>query len=310
VAGDCFCFGAVVDRRSPGYKNLPIYLSVAGPSSSVDAVWAKLAQGKEVTIVPDDKNAAAIYLQPNAAGLYTRFQRKIETVGIDHLILIHEDAAEVDYSDLKDAPTTYLLCTSTQQKIAKLGDIVRHVVKIAVFDPWLDYVYEEGLRRGLVRGCISYGVKALAVKLDVRGWTAVITEGLAGKQIAFPNSVEPVSIPVQPQAVPSLADQLRELLHDTFLSYYGKVDETLLGTLTQELSDCATAMTSYIDFWRRPTLELQLQSKIKVMLDDHDFLSDDRLGVVVERIMNLLRSEAGEPTHLPALPAADNVEPS
>src|SRR5450432_1835406 len=108
VVGDCYCMGVVVDRRPPSYKNIPIYISVAGPATSVEALWAKLSQGKETSVVPDGKHATPIYLQPNGAGLYTRFQKKIDTVGIDHLILIHENMAEPDYQSTADAPITYL----------------------------------------------------------------------------------------------------------------------------------------------------------------------------------------------------------
>ena len=40
VVGDCSVFGAAL------YDNQPVYLDIAGPATSVEAVWAKLAQGK------------------------------------------------------------------------------------------------------------------------------------------------------------------------------------------------------------------------------------------------------------------------
>src|SRR5450432_2800463 len=131
VVGDCYCFGVVVDRRPPAYKNIPIYLSVAGPATSVEALWAKLSQGKETSVVPDDPAQNAIYLEPNRGGLYTRYQKKIEALGIDHLILIHDTLAEPQYrpADDKDDPaTTYLLCVSDEQRRAKLGEHVRKTV--------------------------------------------------------------------------------------------------------------------------------------------------------------------------------------
>jgi len=41
VVGDCFVFGAAL------HDNRPVYLDIAGPATSVEAVWARLAQGKE-----------------------------------------------------------------------------------------------------------------------------------------------------------------------------------------------------------------------------------------------------------------------
>src|SRR5258708_31075588 len=125
VVGDCYCMGVLVDRRPPSYKNIPIYLSAVGPATSVEALWAKLPLGKETSVVPDDRDQPSIYLEPNKGGLYTRYQKKIEALGVDHLILVHEDMSEPPYpstgSDKADVAATYMLCTSDEQRLAQLG---------------------------------------------------------------------------------------------------------------------------------------------------------------------------------------------
>jgi hypothetical protein len=189
VVGDCYCLGVVVDRRPPTYKNIPIYVGVAGPATSVEALWAKLSQGKEASIVPDDPSKSAIYLEPNKGGLYTRYQKKMEELGIDHLLLIHEDMMEPAYptaSTDNEPATTYVLCVSDEQSRAKLGEHVRKSVKVAVFDDWLDYLYSEGRSRGLIRDCVGHGVEAFAFKLDPLKWTEVITSGLASSALRLP----------------------------------------------------------------------------------------------------------------------------
>ena len=57
-----YCFGAAVHLDPETHKAVPVYLDIAGPATSVEVAWARLVQGKELTIVPD--NAPAIYLQP------------------------------------------------------------------------------------------------------------------------------------------------------------------------------------------------------------------------------------------------------
>ena len=192
VVGDCYCLGVVVDRRPPSYKSIPVYISVVGPATSVEALWAKLSQGKETSVVPDDRQQPTIYLEPNKGGLYTRYQKKIEALGVDHLVLVHEDMAEPCYpsaeDDKADSATTYLLCTSDEQRLAKLGEHVRKTVKVAVFDAWFEYLYQEGQKRGLVRECMGFGVQAAAIRLDAVKWTGVITAGLAEQAIQFPAS--------------------------------------------------------------------------------------------------------------------------
>lgn len=189
VVGDCYCFGVVVDRRPPTYKNIPIYISVAGPATSVEALWAKLSQGKETAVVPDDRGQPSIYLEPNKGGLYTRYQKKIDWLGIDHLVLLHEDLAEPQYpaaNEAKEVALTYVLAVSEAQRRAKLGEHVRKMVKVAVFETWFDYLYSEGRSRGLVRDCAGFSLEAFSVRLDALKWTDIITAGLAAKRIQFP----------------------------------------------------------------------------------------------------------------------------
>ncbi len=188
VVGDCYCFGVVVDRRPPTYKSIPIYLSVAGPATSVEALWAKLSQGKETSIVPDDNEGKAIYLEPNKGGLYVRCQKKLDALGIDHLILVHTDMAEPRYpvvGDDQEPATTYLLCTSDSQRCAKLGEHVRKTVKVAVFEDWFPYLYREGRTRGLVRNCIGYGIEGVAITLNAPKWTEIIRDGLHTAKLTF-----------------------------------------------------------------------------------------------------------------------------
>lgn len=190
VVGDCYCFGVALDRRPPTYKNIPIYINVAGPATSVEALWAKLSQGKETSIVPDDRSQSPIYLEPNKGGLYTRYQKKIECLGIDHLILVHEDMAEPQYPTTgkdQEPATTYVLSLSEEQARAKLGEHVRKTVKVAVFDQWFEYLYSEGRSRGLVRDCVGYAVGAMAVKLEPVKWTEAIVDGLRDNRINLPS---------------------------------------------------------------------------------------------------------------------------
>src|SRR5262249_43305687 len=140
-------------------------------------------------VVPEDRALASIYLEPNKGGLYTRYQKKIDWLGIDHLVLVHEDLAEPAYpvaGEAKEVGLTYILAVSEAQRRAKLGEHIRQTVKVAVFEMWFDYLYTEGRSHGLVRDCVGYGLDACSVRLDVLKWTEIITTGLTAKRIQFP----------------------------------------------------------------------------------------------------------------------------
>ena len=176
VVGDCYVFGAALHGVAP------VYLDVAGPATSVEAVWAKLSQGKEARIVPD--TGLSIVLQPPKPGLFARFQRKIEGLGIDHLLLVHKAIAEPHYAELT---TTYILHTNTERTAAILGQHVTRLVKVAVFPAWHTYLLAQGRAERLVQPCIGYGgVQAESVTLDADAWTRLIQTGLAAGDLQLP----------------------------------------------------------------------------------------------------------------------------
>ena len=176
VVGDCFVFGAAL------HDNQPVYLDVAGPATSVEAAWAKLTQGKETRIVPDE--GASIVLQPPEPGLYTRFQRKIDGLGIDHLLLVHKAITDPVYSELT---TTYLLFMDKEQATAILGDHIAKLVKVAVFPAWHSFLVQQGRQERLIQRCTCYGgVTVHSVTLDVDAWTRIIQCGLSSGTITLP----------------------------------------------------------------------------------------------------------------------------
>lgn len=188
VVGDCHCFGLATHFKLPIGKAVPIFLNVTGAASSTDALWAKLAQGKPSSVVRyEPKDAPSLPLEPDDAGLYVRYQKRIEGLGIDHLLLVHRALAAPEYPTSHEATSAYLLWLNDTQGIAKLGEHVRKTVKVAVFDEWHPYLHQEGRQRGLIKDLTCYGgLSALALTLDPIRWTALIAEGLHTRAISLP----------------------------------------------------------------------------------------------------------------------------
>ncbi len=179
VVGTAYCFGVAVHHDPETHKAIPVYLDIAGPATSVEAAWARLAQGKELTVVPD--NAPAIYLQPAEAGTLKRYQRRFPELAVDQLVLVHTAAVEVPTEGV-----TFQIETSPEQAVAALAGQVRALVKVAVFPAWHEYLMRRGQAERLIYPCTCYGgVAVSAIRLDAARWTALIARGLEQKEIAL-----------------------------------------------------------------------------------------------------------------------------
>ncbi len=184
IVGDCFCFGLAVEYTPETYRPYPVYLNLAGAATSVEGVWARLAQGKEITIVPLQRDASAIYLYPPEKGLYVRLQRKIEGLGMDNLILLYKALAQPDFAA---DPFAFLIALDYRQACLRLADYVSKTVKIAVFPAWGEYLRQRGYSAGLLTPRTSYeGVDVWAVRVDGAAWSEVICDGLRKRVIALP----------------------------------------------------------------------------------------------------------------------------
>ncbi|MHB8627803.1 MAG: hypothetical protein ACYDBJ_10260 [Aggregatilineales bacterium] len=176
VVGDCYCFGAVCHQKAQ--TSVPVFLSVTGAASSVEALWARMAQGK-VSAILRDNNQPSIPLEPEEKGMYTRIQKKVEGLGIDHLFLLHREVSEPEYPTSDQIGQLYMLWLNDTVGIAKLGEHVRKTVKVAVFDEWFAHLHKAGRARGLVRPlrCLG-GVEAVQLLLNPMKWTELIADGL------------------------------------------------------------------------------------------------------------------------------------
>jgi hypothetical protein len=119
--------------------------------------------------------------------LYVRYQKKIEGLGIDHLLLVHRDLAEPEYPTDGKPTNVYSFWLDDAQGIAKLGEHVRKAVKVAVFDQWFAYLNTEGRNAGLVKPLTCYGkLDGIQISLDPTRWTELIAKGLKSRRITLP----------------------------------------------------------------------------------------------------------------------------
>jgi hypothetical protein len=145
-----------------------IHINLAGPVTSVEAVWAMLAERRTVTFRGNDQRVLFIRHAglPSGETPYLRIQRRITGLQIDHLILLDRRFAEVEYADtglafLFEMPDMHL----------KLSEHVRQLVNLAVFPAWSERLLEIGHLTRLVRPLASLGEQQVyLVNLDRTRW--------------------------------------------------------------------------------------------------------------------------------------------
>jgi hypothetical protein len=177
AVGTVFAFGAAT------WEHQPVYLDVAGGNAAVQSVWARLADGQVVHIVPLETGGANILLQPRAKGSLKPLRKKL-ALGLDHLLLLHHDLVEPIYGETS---ATYLIELDATQRVAKLAAHITHLVQIAVFESYHPYLWDAGQAAKLLRRCTCYGrVQLWHLTLDAEQWTALICEGLRENKLELP----------------------------------------------------------------------------------------------------------------------------
>jgi hypothetical protein len=177
AVGTVFAFGAAT------WEHQPVYVDIAGGNAAVQSVWARLADGQSVHIVPLETGGANILLQPRAKGSLKPLRKKL-ALGLDHLLLLHHDLVEPIYGETS---ATYLIELDAMQRVAKLAAHITHLVQIAVFENYHRYLWEAGQTAKLLRRCSCYGSLPLwHLQLDQSAWTTLICDGLQSGQLELP----------------------------------------------------------------------------------------------------------------------------
>lgn len=178
ITGQVFCYGYAV------HDGICMYVNMAGPRMSVEAIRAKLSKGDIVSVVSRDTPSVELTAGEGNSGMYHPYLHYLPEARFASLILVHDFAVTPNYGGKS---TTFIFRTSDAQAIVKLRHHVMHLVNVPVFEAWAPYLYEAGQRAMLVRRARSQGeVDLLSVELDTEAWTRLITGGLEQGVIRLP----------------------------------------------------------------------------------------------------------------------------
>lgn len=190
--GEVFVFGLAEHQVSDKQRNL-IYLNIAGPTTSVEAVWARLTEGKMETFKPHPRPQSS-YLRhhhirhdrrgiPDKESPFLRFQKRIPVLDFDHLILLDRRFKEVTYNEVGDA-----FVLEGPQATKQIAEHVRAAVNIAIFPEWYEALVEAGRGERLVKPVASLGHRVTHVVLDRARWEILVTVMLERRELPWPMS--------------------------------------------------------------------------------------------------------------------------
>lgn len=188
--GETYVFG-VAQHHVERSRTDTVYLNLAGPATSVEAVWANLVEQRTTALRIDDYRTLFVKhggvpgqgpaSQAKGESPYLRFQRRIPGLAIDHLILLDRRFAQVEY---RDSSLTYLF--ETPNLPLKLGDHVRQLVNIAVFPQWFEALAEAGREQRLLLPVYCLGHTVYLLRLDRTRWEHLISLKLEKGQLPWP----------------------------------------------------------------------------------------------------------------------------
>ncbi len=166
-----------------------VYLNFAGPATSVEAIWARLIE-RRTTAITDLSGKHHFVRHGGIPGQsenelpYLRFQRRIEGLSIDHMILLDRRFSEVNY----DAERSSAFVFEADNMAALIGHHVRQLVNVAVFDAWFPALLEIGRRERLVTPLTNFAHPVYHVSLDRTRWELQISLGVEKGELEWPNS--------------------------------------------------------------------------------------------------------------------------
>lgn len=192
-----------------------VYLSIAGAPSSVGSVAAALMENMTLSLTTPDNRTYNIRhsgipsteedessdpmkrkkrrrrkkgdTDENDPSFgheyaYRSFTRRIESLAIDHVILVDKRFETPDYTSGKGI--TYLFDGPALS--SKLGYHVRECVNIAIFESWYSHLLNLGVAHGLIQPLLSLGHQVYKVDLNRDRWEDIISQAIKRHQLPWP----------------------------------------------------------------------------------------------------------------------------
>lgn len=174
--------GCAVDPNTEG----TIYLSFVGYRTAVRGVWAALMENQAIEL--------GSQLLRRAEGAYVSRAVQLPESGLDHMVLLHHQAA---IPHLEAGQPFYLLSGATlgtaqdEMTIDRFIAMLDRATAVPLYRSWSAWLFRQGIERKLIEPLPdTRGVEAWRVSADSELWLALIEHGIQQGALATDQSKE------------------------------------------------------------------------------------------------------------------------
>ena len=151
-----------------------IYLSLVGYRTAVRGVWAALMDNRAIEI--------AGQLLRRADGAYLSRTVQLPESGLDHMVLLHHQAA---LPQLEPGKSFYVLSGNDGPPVDRLVGMLDRATAVPLLPPWGGELWKQGLKNKLIEPLAeTRGVEAWRVSADSEMWLALIEKGVQRGSLA------------------------------------------------------------------------------------------------------------------------------
>ena len=156
--------GYAVDPDTEG----TIYLSLVGYRTAVRGVWAALMDNRAVEM--------ANQVLRRAEGAYLSRTMQLPESGLDHMVLLHHQAA---IPHLEAGQAFFVLNNNDTPPIARFIAMLDHATAVPLLKTWGAELWKQGLKNKLIEPLAdTRGVEGWRVSADSELWLALIEKGI------------------------------------------------------------------------------------------------------------------------------------
>lgn len=172
-------------------KGTLIAVSMVGASTSVDAIRANASMGKLLAIYQPkegfrDYDVSYISTKDNK---YLVYRSRLANIRKSHYILLNPKLFEGSI----DEPYIWRMSSMGLSKVDSVGHHLREILPVAIFPDWYHWLMTRNEQEAIpaqpyaVKG---FGFNIWCIPLKDDQWQEIITEGVQGGDLKFPQEVQ------------------------------------------------------------------------------------------------------------------------